>query len=171
LASLMIKRFANLLTFLNLVFGSISILYTINGNNEAAAVFILLAVLMDSIDGKVARKLKISSDLGRELDSLSDMVSFGVAPAVLLHSQVLLVSYNILGLVATLVFIGCGAYRLARFNVLNSNNYFMGLPITAAGGILAIFSMIAANLYPLVILLLILALSFLMISTIKIPKI
>lgn len=164
------KRFANFITFLNIIFGSTSIIYTINGEYKIAAILILIAVLMDGLDGKVARHLQTSSELGRELDSLCDMVSFGVAPAVLLYSQVLLDSYNHLGLVISLLFIICGAYRLARFNVLNLDGYFLGLPITIAGGALALLSLIAGQLHPLVILVLLGALSYFMVSTVRIRK-
>lgn len=170
MADLVTKRFANFITFLNIVFGTMSIIYTMSKDYKMAAILILMAVLMDSLDGKVARHLQISSDLGRELDSLCDMVSFGVAPAVLLYSQVLLAPYNNLGLAIALLFIICGAYRLARFNVLNLSGYFLGLPITIAGGILAILSLVAGHLHPFTILVLLLALSLFMISTVRIPK-
>ncbi len=107
MADLVTKRFANCITILNIVFGSTSIIYTMSQDYKTAALLILMAVLMDSLDGKVARRLQTSSDLGRELDSLCDMVSFGVAPAVLLYSQVLLDPYNYLGLVFALLFIIC----------------------------------------------------------------
>lgn len=170
MADLVTKRFANFITFLNIIFGSMSIIYTMSKDYKMAAILILMAAVMDSMDGKIARRLQISSDLGRELDSLCDMVSFGVAPAVLLYSQVLLAPYNNLGLAIALIFIICGAYRLARFNVLNLSGYFLGLPITIAGGILALLSLIAGYLHPLVILVLLFALSLFMISTVRIPK-
>lgn len=171
MAGLLTKRAANFITFLNIMFGSTSILYTINGNYKVAAVLILAAVVMDGLDGRVARKLHTSSDLGRELDSLCDIVSFGVAPSVLLYSQVLANNFGFIGLAAFLIFIICGAYRLARFNVLNISEYFLGLPITIAGGLLAILSLLAAYLHPLIVLFLILALSLFMISSIRLPKI
>jgi len=170
LAGLVTKRAANFITFLNIMFWSTSILYTINGNYKIAAILILAAVVMDGLDGRVARKLQTSSDLGRELDSLCDIVSFGVAPAVLLYSQVLASNYYFMGLAAFLLYIICGAYRLARFNVMNISEYFLGLPITIAGGLLAILSLLAVYLHPLVILLLVMALSLFMISAIRLPK-
>jgi len=170
LAGLVTKRAANFITFLNIIFGSTAILYTINGNYKLAAILILAAVLMDGLDGRVARRLHTSSDLGRELDSLCDIVSFGVAPAVLLYSQVLSSNYGFLGLATFLIFIICGAYRLARFNVMNINEYFLGLPITIAGGLVALLSLLAAYLHPLIILLLMLVLSLFMISSIRLPK-
>lgn len=171
MAGLVTKRAANFITFLNIMFGSTAILYTINGNYKVAALLILAAVVMDGLDGRVARRLQTSSDLGKELDSLCDIVSFGVAPAVLLYSQVLAGNYGFIGLAAFLLFIICGAYRLARFNVLNISEYFLGLPITIAGGLLALLSLLAAYLPPLIILFLILVLSLFMISSIRLPKI
>lgn len=170
MVGLVSKRFANFITFLNIVFGSTAILYTINGNYILSAILILAAVMMDGLDGKVARKLKTSSDLGKELDSLCDIVSFGVAPAVLLYTQVLASNYHFIGLAAFLLYIICGAYRLARFNVMNISQYFLGLPITIAGGLLALISLLAAYLHPLVILLLVIALSLFMVSSIRLPK-
>jgi len=170
LAGLVIKRFANFITFLNLIFGSAAIIYTINEKYDAAGVLILLAVLMDSLDGKIARRLQTSSDFGKELDSLCDMVSFGVAPAVLIYAQILIEPYTYIGLAAALLFIACGAFRLARFNILNLNGYFLGLPITLAGGFLAVFALLG-GFSPLVFLLLLVALSIFMVSTINIPKI
>lgn len=171
MVDLISKRFANFITFFNIIFGSTAILYTISGNYKVAAILILAAVVMDGLDGRVARKLQTSSDLGRELDSLCDIVSFGVAPAVLLYSQVLASNYHFMGLAAFLIYIICGAYRLARFNVMNISAYFLGLPITIAGGLLAILSLLAAYLHPLVILFLVLALSLFMISSVRLPKI
>ncbi|MGS0764577.1 CDP-diacylglycerol--serine O-phosphatidyltransferase [Syntrophomonas curvata] len=170
MADLVTKRFANFITLLNIVFGSTSIIYTMSKDYKAAALLILMAALMDGLDGKVARRLQTSSDLGRELDSLCDMVSFGVAPAVLLYSQVLLDPYNHLGLLIALLFIICGAYRLARFNALNLSGYFLGLPITIAGGILALLSLAAGYLHPFAVLMLLPVLSLFMISTVRIPK-
>lgn len=171
MADLITKRFANFITFLNIILGSTSIVYTMNKDYKMAAIFILLAALMDSLDGKVARRLQTSSDLGRELDSLCDIVSFGVAPAILVYAQVLIEPYHNLGLAMALLFIICGAYRLARFNIMNLNGYFLGLPITGAGGIVALLSLTTVCLHPVIILLLLLALSLFMISSIRIPKI
>lgn len=171
MAGLVTKRAANFITLLNIMFGSTAILYTINENYKLAALLILAAVVMDGLDGRVARRLQTSSDLGKELDSLCDIVSFGVAPAVLLYSQVLASNYGFMGLAAFLLFIICGAYRLARFNVLNISEYFLGLPITIAGGLLALLSLLATYLPPFIILFLVLALSLFMISSIRLRKI
>lgn len=170
MADFVAKGFANFITLLNIVFGSTSLIYTMNKDYKMAAIFILLAVIMDGLDGRVARRLQTSSDMGKELDSICDIVSFGVAPALLIYSQVLFSHFNSLGLACALIFIVCGAYRLARFNVLNISGYFVGVPITIAGCLLALGSLVIAYLPPIVILLIVLALSFLMISNIRIPK-
>ncbi|MDD2509962.1 MAG: CDP-diacylglycerol--serine O-phosphatidyltransferase [Syntrophomonas sp.] len=168
---LMTKSFANLLTLMNLVFGSMAIISVQHLNYFWAAIFIVFAVVMDGMDGKIARRFGATSELGKELDSLCDLVSFGVAPAVLLYAQIFLESFYLPGLIAVLFFIICGALRLARFNVLNIHEYFLGIPITLAGFILALISLLADNLHPTVILLLIVFLSLMMISNVKIRKI
>jgi CDP-diacylglycerol--serine O-phosphatidyltransferase len=133
-------------------------------------VFILLAVIMDSLDGRVARRLEISSELGKELDSLCDLVSFGVAPAMLVYSQVLFSYNHDIGLLAAVFYIVCGAFRLARFNVLNIKDYFVGVPITLAGTIIAIISWFAPHLSGNLILAVLLLMAVLMVSNIKVPK-
>ena len=99
----------------------------------------LLAAFFDGIDGKVARIVNGSSDFGVQLDSLCDMVSFGVAPAILVYEW-LLKGFDRVGIVAVFLFVACGALRLARFNVQSgkiSNVYFVGLPIPAAAAFIA----------------------------------
>lgn len=134
---------------------------------------IVLSVLMDSLDGKVARRLSVSSDFGKELDSLSDLVSFGVAPAILTYQAILYpqpdyVRYIGLGIAA--VFALCGAVRLARFNMLNITTYFVGVPITFAGGFMALL-MFFRNMLPWYIYLgSMLVLACLMVSRIKVAK-
>lgn len=167
----MSKRTANTVTLINLVFGSLSLVSTLNNNHLLAAMYILAAVVMDGLDGRIARRLGASSDMGKELDSLCDLVSFGVAPALLLYSQVLYQFPAYLGLVAVVLYINCGAFRLARFNVLNIEDYFVGVPITLAGIILALISIGANHLHPLLVLILILFLAFMMVSKVKVRKI
>ena len=137
-----------------------------------AAFFILIAVFMDGADGKIARRLDACSEIGKELDSLCDLVSFGVAPALLIYSQ-LLSFYPVIGLIVAMVFIMCGTYRLARFNVLNISDHFVGLPITFAGLATALISIaLSHHLIPsFLVLLLMFALAGLMVSRVMIPKI
>ncbi|WP_437951257.1 CDP-diacylglycerol--serine O-phosphatidyltransferase [Sorangium sp. So ce296] len=109
-----------------------------------AASLILLAMLLDALDGRVARATRTDSAFGRELDALADLVSFGVAPAVLVH-QWALHRLGLAGVLGGFVFAACGAIRLARFNVLSlaeaacssaPPRYVVGLPVTGAAGIL-----------------------------------
>ncbi|MEN6325433.1 MAG: CDP-diacylglycerol--serine O-phosphatidyltransferase [Syntrophomonas sp.] len=167
---LVTKSCANALTLMNLVLGSGAIVSAQNQNYRLAGILILGAVLMDGMDGKIARKLGSTSELGKELDSLCDLVSFGVAPAVLLYAQVIGVEFHLFGLLAAMFFIVCGALRLARFNVLNIHDYFVGVPITIAGLILAVLSLLSNIIAPIVIFLFIFILSFLMISNFRVPK-
>lgn len=165
----MSKSTANIITLVNIVFGSLSLISTLHENYQMAAVFILLAGVMDALDGRIARRFGMISDIGKELDSLCDLVSFGVAPALLLYSQVL-IQFPMLAVPSTVLFIMCGAFRLARFNVLNIADYFVGVPITAAGGLLAIISLLANWIPATVILILVLILAYMMISKIRVRK-
>lgn len=135
----------NSITILGLLCGVYSIMLSVGskivpGDNFVyAAYFLILAAFFDGIDGKVARIVNGSSDFGVQLDSLCDVVSFGVAPAILVYEW-LLKSFDKLGIVAVFLFVACGALRLARFNVQSgkiSNVYFVGLPIPAAAGFIA----------------------------------
>lgn len=162
------------ITFLNLLAGCLSLVATINENYVAAALLILIAVVMDSLDGRVARRLDSTTSIGKELDSLCDLVSFGVAPALLIYSQLLADKLMVAGLLVVLVYIACGAFRLARFNVSGAPDYFVGVPITFSGLFLAIVSLLAVYLpayFPVwLIVLLVLLLSYLMVSSIRVPK-
>lgn len=165
------KSLANVVTLCNIVFGSLSLVYTLNQQYSLAAVCILIAAVLDGLDGRIARRLDIMSPLGKELDSLCDMVSFGVAPALLIYAQVLNSYAYYLGLITALLYIVCGAYRLARFNVLDLSGYFLGVPITLAGTLLAFLALFSAYLPANLILVILLIMAILMVSNLKIPKI
>lgn len=165
-----LKFVPSLFTIANLVFGIMSIIYTMSGQYVLSGVMIILCMIMDVLDGKIARKLDASSNFGKELDSLADVVSFGVAPAILVYAQVLLVNYNWLGLVSIIWFAVAGTLRLARFNVQTTSGYYQGVPITAAGSLMALLNMIPDKIHPLVFLLGTVILGFLMISKIRVPK-
>ena len=168
--NLMTRTFANLVTLLNIIMGSLALIYILNHDFKTAAILIFLAVVMDGLDGRVARKLDAESEMGKELDSLCDLVSFGVAPAILLYTQVLSQHFVTFSILVTLLYIVCGALRLARFNVLNISEYFVGVPITFAGMFLAAISLLSAYISPLLVLLLIFTMALLMVSNIKVPK-
>lgn len=137
----------NIITILGLLSGVYSIMISVGsaaGNARIdqfvlASYFLILAAVFDGLDGKVARMVKGSSDFGVQLDSLCDLVSFGVAPAILVYEW-LLRDFERLGLMAIFLFIASGALRLARFNVQSgivSSKYFVGLPIPAAAAFIA----------------------------------
>ncbi|WP_291635687.1 CDP-diacylglycerol--serine O-phosphatidyltransferase [Clostridium sp.] len=162
----------NIITFGNLIFGLLSLLMTFQAHYRLSAIFILLAGLMDRYDGKVARFLQVSSDLGKELDSLADLVSFGVAPSILIFDLYNFVSLGYLSYVCFLVFPVAGAYRLARYNSTKFDNVYTGIPITLAGMLVAIYALITLNSplnLPLTIII-IFALSYLMVSNFQIKK-
>ena len=128
----------NLCTAMNLVFGMCSMLSTIQGCLDWGAVFILLALVADGLDGRTARFFGVSSEFGKEMDSLCDLGSFGVAPALLAWTLALH-HYGVLGALVTIFFAVCGMWRLTRFNVNASvvHGYFMGLAIPAGGNLVA----------------------------------
>jgi len=128
----------NACTAANLFFGMLSILATYEGNFFYASVYILLALIADGMDGRVARALNAASELGKEMDSLCDLGSFGIAPAFLAYAFCMH-NFGTLGRAAAIIFALCGMWRLARFNV-NTNvvhGFFMGLAIPAGGCIVA----------------------------------
>lgn len=128
----------NMMTIANLFCGFISVIYSIQGNYTAAAVAVVIAAVFDQLDGRLARLTHATSKFGAELDSLCDLVSFGFAPAMLMYLWALQ-PYGRLGMMACFLFVACGALRLARFNVqvdVVEKNYFQGLPIPMAAGIL-----------------------------------
>lgn len=165
------KMIPNIFTFLNLAFGMMSILLTLTGNEKSAALMILCAAFVDRYDGKIARKINVESDLGKELDSLCDLISFGAAPAVLCWSS-FLSNYGPIGYVISILFPIAGAYRLARFNVAESNGIFVGIPITAAGFVMAIDILISQMVvtHDIISTILMVVLAYLMISSIKFKK-
>jgi len=166
----MAKKFIpNIITLLNLGFGLTSLWFTMQGLHKEAAVSILLAMVLDGMDGRLARRFNVTSEFGKELDSLCDLVSFGVAPSLLLYGSVMY-QLGYIGFFITLIFAFCGAIRLARFNVLNIKDYFVGVPITIAGPLLAILVLLVNSLPVGFYLVASLVLSYLMVSNFKIPK-
>lgn len=122
----------------NLCCGFISILKVSEGKFAAGAWMILLAMIFDIMDGRVARLTKATCRFGEELDSLADLVSFGVAPAFLFYQKFdFMANFGRAGLILACIFVFCGALRLARFNVQASSDFFSGLPIPAAAAIVS----------------------------------
>ncbi|OEF97965.1 CDP-diacylglycerol--serine O-phosphatidyltransferase [Desulfuribacillus alkaliarsenatis] len=164
------KALPSILTVGNLFLGIIAIILVFEGRTDYAAIMVIVGMLLDGLDGRVARMLNTQSEFGKELDSLSDIVTFGVAPAFIMYAAVLS-DLGTIGWIITGVFPICGALRLARFNVQDGvPGYFVGLPITAAGGILATFALYYASLPFYVLVIGMLLLSYLMISNIKYPS-
>lgn len=161
----------NALTALNLVFGMGAIISTFEGQFYKAALFIVAAMISDGLDGRVARYLNASSEFGKELDSLCDLVSFGVAPAILAYAFLLKDLPGMMGYLVAAFFATCGALRLARFNVNTGTvkGYFMGLPIPAAGCVVATFIMLGVKPLGLVFPIMVAVCGYLMVSTIKYP--
>ena len=166
----------SLLTAANLFCGFYSIVSVLNSDYITAAIAILVAMLFDGFDGKIASLTNSTSRFGVEFDSLSDLVSFGVAPGLLIYTWALN-GYGKIGWLAVFLFVVCGAMRLARFNVQTSvsdNKFFMGLPIPAAAGLVAttvIFDNhileMGKEVRPIVVLVMTYLLAYLMVSTIK----
>ena len=136
----------NMLTLIGVCIGLTSIRFALDGKFEFAIIAIIIAALIDGLDGRIARLIKGTSKVGKELDSLTDMISFGVAPAFIMYFWKLN-TLGRFGWLVCLVYVICVALRLARFNV-NSNqepswkdNFFEGVP-SPAGGILVLTPLI-----------------------------
>ncbi|MFC1815499.1 CDP-diacylglycerol--serine O-phosphatidyltransferase [Thermodesulfobacteriota bacterium] len=165
----------NIFTSLNIFCGFYAIIAAINGKFIAAAVSIIIAGLFDNIDGKIARATNTTSKFGVEYDSLADLISFGLAPGLMMYLWALKPLGRI-GWLAAFLFMVCGALRLARFNTQAgtiSGDHFVGLPIPAAAGMNTVTVLIYhkfgldGQASPVLILIMLYALSFLMVSSIK----
>ncbi len=171
------KIIPNACTSLNLLFGMCSLMYTVSGNLTGGALCIFLALVADGLDGRIARFFGVSSELGKEMDSLCDLGSFGVAPAMLAYCFYLH-NFGYVGQAVAIAFALCGMWRLARFNVNTDvvHGYFMGLAIPAGACVVAssalLFSALSVPIveygyaYPSMIAIL----SYLMISRIHYPN-
>jgi CDP-diacylglycerol---serine O-phosphatidyltransferase len=129
----------NLFTTTSLFSGFYAVVAGMRGDFDNAAIAILISMILDTLDGRVARMTNTQSKFGAQYDSLADVVAFGMAPALVVFSWALQ-SLGNLGWVAAFVYVAAGALRLARFNVqleLVDKRYFIGLPIPAAAGVMA----------------------------------
>ena len=129
----------SILTTFGMFAGFYSIIASINGDFTLAAISIMVAMLWDALDGRVARLTNTQSDFGAQYDSLADLVSFGVAPALLVYEWSLS-DLGRIGWLAAFIFLACAALRLARFNTqvgTSDKRYFQGLPSPAAAGVIA----------------------------------
>lgn len=165
-----------LFTLGNAGLGFYSVIASIDRNFNTSAWAILLAVILDVFDGRIARLTRSTSKFGLEFDSLADSISFGVAPSILMYQMVLRDIRR--GILIAFLFLIAGVLRLARFNVKSAEKdivYFDGLPIPVAGGMLASFVVSPfwardIQLFLALIPLITIVLSFLMISNIKYPN-
>ena len=136
----------NILTLGGVCLGISSIKFSIDGNYSLAVIFILLAAILDALDGRIARLIKGTSEFGKELDSLTDVISFGVAPAFIMYFWALSETGRV-GWLISLIYVVCVALRLARFNVSSNeesswkDNFFEGIP-SPAGGVLVLMPLI-----------------------------
>ncbi|HRY29235.1 MAG TPA: CDP-diacylglycerol--serine O-phosphatidyltransferase [Elusimicrobiota bacterium] len=135
-----------LFTVGNMALGFFSLIKTMAHEFSAAATAVIVAHVLDILDGRVARLTKTESKFGIELDSLADWISFGIAPAFMMY-ELVLKQNRLWGFPVALLFVICGGLRLARFNIKAhmgeaKTPYFVGLPIPAAGGMLAIFTLL-----------------------------
>lgn len=158
----------HLFTVGNLTSGVLALVFVLRGQPVSAAWMIILAVVFDGFDGRIARWLRAEGEFGRQMDSLADVVSFGVAPALMMY-QLDLNRWGTYGLAVTALFAVSGALRLARFNILRVSGHFTGLPITAGGGLMAALVLYGEGLHTLALPILMLLVSYLMISTMPYP--
>jgi CDP-diacylglycerol--serine O-phosphatidyltransferase len=165
----------NLITTASLFSGFFAIVAAMDGRFLAAAWAIFIALILDGLDGRIARMTQSTSSFGVQYDSLADLVAFGVAPALLVYLWALK-PFHQFGWVAAFLFVVCGALRLARFNVQSGSldpRYFNGLPIPAAAMVvataIAFYDKIGVLVpeKPIFILVMVYGLSFLMVSNIK----
>ena len=163
-----------LFTVGNLFCGYLSIWSSIRGTFDLSAYLIIAAGILDALDGRIARMTHSTSAFGEQYDSMADLVSFGVAPAVLAYSWGL-ADFHRLGWMVSFLFVVCGSMRLARFNIqvhVVDKRYFVGLPIPAAAGTVAVVVLatpdrLVSRVWMGGLLGLTIILSYLMISTIR----
>ena len=159
-------KLTNVITSGNLVAGFLALLAAQRNLLLAAAALVLLAASLDFLDGVVARRLDGEGQFGSTLDSLADLVSFGVVPALMQYLGPLH-SLSVFGVVTCLGFFLCGAWRLARFPLTKTPRCFIGVPIPAAGVLVALLAVWGPA--PLLALLVTAALSVLMVSSLSFP--
>lgn len=161
-------RPANLLTSGNLVAGFLALILAARAEFVWAAGLIGAAAIFDSVDGIVARHTRAESAFGSKLDSLADLVSFGAAPALILYTGALH-QVPVLGLAASMAFVVGGAWRLARFSLVEDRHQFVGFPIPPAA-VISVLLVVASAPAPLVCVVTAL-LAGLMVSTMPVPTI
>ncbi len=162
----------NFFTLANIAFGFFSMLAAAQGRYERAVLMLFGSAICDLLDGKLARMLDASTRFGMELDSLSDAISFGIAPGLLVYLSVL-APYGVVGAVISIAFVLTAVVRLARYNVdtaLIGKVTFQGVPTPIAAGYMMSFVMVRHALPTPVVALGTVLLAIAMVSTLKIPK-
>jgi CDP-diacylglycerol--serine O-phosphatidyltransferase len=171
------NNLANFLSILSLSCGFAAIIFALESHFTFASWAIILSVIFDGLDGQIARINPVPSEFGKELDSLVDAVSFGIAPSILGYIFVYR-DFYLFATLALFLYLFCSVMRLAKYNVTPKEklaNYFYGLPTTASGGLLASFILIyrkkgteaLPQFVPAVFLFMVLVLSFLMVSQVR----
>jgi CDP-diacylglycerol--serine O-phosphatidyltransferase len=160
------KIVPNMVTSGNLICGVLSLMMAMDAHFTWAAWLVFFAVIFDGLDGKVARVLGGGSQFGLEFDSLADLVSFGVAPAILMYRMLLKGFLGPVGAAASCFFALCVALRLARFNVVHIPGPFQGLPCPAGGLFVASFVLAGVSLHPAAMAAVMAGVGFLMISSV-----
>lgn len=160
----------NLVTFTNLLCGVAAIMLANNGHFLLATGAIFTAGVLDVLDGALARRMRGGDAFGEALDALADIISFGVAPALLIY-EAFLRPWPVLGWCVAGGYVVCGAWRLARFAASEKGPYFQGLPITMAGMTVASLLFYQAFWSPRLAALVMFVLSVLMVSYVRFPKI
>ena len=161
-------KFADVFTLTNVIFGIISVLFAIKGLYNTASIMLILAVVSDYLDGKIAAAMRQQNEFGRELDSLADTVSFGVAPAIFGFSLI----QTPLAIISFTIFLFCGILRLARYNIMNLKGAYQGMPITLNGIIIPLVYFlrnilhIEIRFFPYIYL----VLGILMVSSLRVKK-
>lgn len=164
------KNLANILTIANLILGLLAIIFMLDAQYFNSMIFILAGALTDRLDGIVARKMKIESALGKYLDSNSDLITFGVSPALLIYLSVFN-PFDVLGIISLFSFVICGAWRLAKYNATEFDGVYQGVPITIAGALLALVFLLNNVIHEYFIAAISFFLAYSMISTFKFKKI
>jgi len=177
-----VKHIPNTLTLINMSLGLGAILLLIQSEHLhktlLASVLIILGAFVDFFDGFFARKLNVVTAMGKQLDSFADIITFGIAP-------ILLINYTsrcesaIFTIIPSLIFMMAGVYRLARYNLNDFSKHFIGLPITAAGVGLTIYCAISSfwltslryDFHTVITIIFIFLLSFMMVSRKKVNRI
>lgn len=182
-----VRGIPNLCTLLNGACGIIALMTAVFYENHRAinlaCLFIALGAFFDTIDGRLARYFKVTSEIGKQLDSFSDLVTFGVAPICVffsMHATGRHIKVTVVQIIISAVYISCAMYRLARYNVSPPCDYFQGLPTTSAGLILSVYTLVSnfvvhqweySHCYSMVSYGLILLVALAMVSNVKVKRI